>query len=109
MVSELRSLGVMCNCLQDGEETEIEIEGESHTTIDSLVLEPLEATNPDVVVEALIDTNYAGKLKPAVEAAIKAKWGKIMGPDVEIVVGHLTHLMDLHMIVVGHLKLIFGH
>jgi LEA14-like dessication related protein len=77
--------------MQDGEETEIEVEGESHTTIDSMVLEPLEATNPDVVVEdmeALIDTNYAGKLKPAVEAAIKAKWGKIMGPDVEIVVSH---------------------
>jgi hypothetical protein len=56
-----------------------------------MVLEPLEATNPDVVVEemeALIDTNYAGKLKPGVEAAIKAKWGKIMGPDVEIVVSH---------------------
>jgi hypothetical protein len=79
----------MCNCLQDGEETEIEVEGESHTTIDSMVLEPLEATNPDVVVEALIDTNYVGKLKPAVEAAIKAKWGKIMGPDIEIVVSRL--------------------
>jgi hypothetical protein len=76
--------------MQDGEETEIEVEGESHTTIDSMVLEPLEATNPDVVedMEALIDTNYAGKLKPAVEAAIKAKWGNIMGPDVEIVVSH---------------------
>ncbi|XP_069682015.1 multiple PDZ domain protein-like isoform X7 [Periplaneta americana] len=76
----------------DGEETEIEVEGESHTTIDSMVLEPLEAMNPDVVVEdveALIDTNYVGKLKPAVEAAIKAKWGKIMGPDVEIVVAQL--------------------
>ncbi|XP_023705166.1 multiple PDZ domain protein isoform X5 [Cryptotermes secundus] len=75
----------------DGEETEIEVEGESHTTIDSMVLEPLEATNPDIVedMEALIDTNYSGKLKPAVEAAIKAKWGKIMGPDIEIVVAQL--------------------
>jgi hypothetical protein len=54
-----------------------------------MVLEPLEATNPDVVVDALIDDNYAGKLKPAVEVAIKAKWEKIMGPDVEIVVSHL--------------------
>jgi hypothetical protein len=56
-----------------------------------MVLEPLEATNPDVMVddvEALIDTNYTGQLKPAVEAAIKAKWGKIMGPDVEIVVNY---------------------
>ena len=79
----------MCACVQDGEETEIEVEGESHTTIDSMVLEPLEATNPDVTVddlEAMIDTDYTGKLNPAVEAAIKAKWGKIMGPDVEIVV-----------------------
>lgn len=86
----------MCLSVQDGEETEIEVEGESHTTIDSMVLEPLEATNPDVVVEdmeALIDTNYAGKLKPAVEAAIKAKWGKIMGPDVEIVVSHKYRLV----------------
>jgi hypothetical protein len=56
-----------------------------------MVLEPLEATNPDVTVEdveALIDTNYAGKLKSDVEAAIKAKWSKIMGPDVEIVVNY---------------------
>ena len=85
----LRHLGTLCTCVQDGEETEIEVEGESHTTIDSMVLEPLEATNPDVAVddvEALIDANYTGKLKPVVEAAIKAKWGKIMGPDVEIVV-----------------------
>lgn len=76
----------------DGEETEIEVEGESHTTIDSMVLEPLEATNADVTleeVEALIDTDYAGQLKPAVEAAIMAKWSKIMGPDVEIVVAQL--------------------
>lgn len=81
----------MCTCVQDGEETEIEVEGESHTTIDSMVLEPLEATNADVTleeVEALIDTDYAGQLKPAVEAAIMAKWSKIMGPDVEIVVNY---------------------
>jgi len=81
----------VCTCVQDGEETEIEVEGESHTTIDSMVLEPLEATNADVTleeVEALIDTDYAGQLKPAVEAAIMAKWSKIMGPDVEIVVNY---------------------
>jgi len=79
-------------CVQDGEETEIEVEGESHTTIDSMVLEPLEATNADVMVddvEALIDTDYVGKLKPAVETAIIAKWSKIMGPDVEIVVNYM--------------------
>lgn len=91
LLQELRHLRTVCTYVQDGEETEIEVEGESHTTIDSMVLEPLEATNPDVTlddVEALIDTNYAGKLKPTVEAAIKAKWGKIMGPDVEIVVNY---------------------
>ena len=82
----------MYTCVQDGEETEIEVEGESHTTIDSMVLEPLEATNADVMVddvEALIDTDYVGKLKPAVETAIIAKWSKIMGPDVEIVVNYM--------------------
>ena len=82
----------MYTCVQDGEETEIEVEGESHTTIDSMVLEPLEATNADVMVddvEALIDTDYIGKLKPAVETAIIAKWSKIMGPDVEIVVNYM--------------------
>ena len=91
LLQELSHLGTVCTCVQDGEETEIEVEGESHTTIDSMVLEPLEATNLDVTVddvEALIDTNYAGQLSPAVEAAIKAKWGKIMGPDVEIVVSY---------------------
>jgi hypothetical protein len=75
------------------------VEGESHTTIDSMMLEPLEATNPDVViedVEALIDTNYVGKLKASVEAAIKAKWGKIMGPDVEIVVSYIIIFIFLH-------------
>ena len=91
LLHELRHLGTVCTCVQDGEETEIEVEGESHTTIDSMVLEPLEATNADVTleeVEALIDTDYAGQLKPAVEAAIMAKWSKIMGPDVEIVVNY---------------------
>nr|CAD7392114.1 unnamed protein product [Timema cristinae] len=77
----------------DGEETEIEIEGESHTTIDSNILEqPIEAMNPDVViedVEDLIDSDYTGELHPQVEAAIHAKWSKTMGPDMEIVVAQL--------------------
>ncbi|KAJ8883354.1 hypothetical protein PR048_015197 [Dryococelus australis] len=78
---------------RDGEETEIEVEGESHTTVDSLVLEQaVEAMNPDVMledVECLIDTDYTGELKPSVEEAIRAKWSRIMGPDVEIVVAQL--------------------
>ncbi|KAL1129915.1 hypothetical protein AAG570_012859 [Ranatra chinensis] len=74
----------------DGESTEVEVEGESLTTIDSVVLH--EANNPDVEVddvELLIDADYEGVLKPSVETAIKTKWSKIMGPDVEIVVGQL--------------------
>ncbi|XP_066905977.1 multiple PDZ domain protein isoform X3 [Halyomorpha halys] len=74
----------------DGESTEIEVEGESITTIDSVILN--EASNLDVEVDnidILIDSEYEGPLKPAVEAAIKKKWSEIMGPDVEIVVGQL--------------------
>lgn len=74
----------------DGESADVEVEGESQTTMDSLVL--AEAANADVSlddVELLIDDDYEGPLKPTVEAAIQAKWGKILGPDVEIVVGQL--------------------
>ncbi|BES91019.1 PDZ domain (Also known as DHR or GLGF) [Nesidiocoris tenuis] len=74
----------------DGESTEIEVEGESVTTVDSAYL--IEASNPDVElddVEQLIDTDYTGPLKPSVEEAIIAKWSKIMGSEVEIVVGQL--------------------
>ncbi|XP_024085468.1 inaD-like protein isoform X2 [Cimex lectularius] len=75
----------------DGEDTtEIEVEGESVTTVDSMYIN--EASNPDVElddVELLIDTDYEGPLKTSVEEAIKTKWSKIMGPDVEIVVGQL--------------------
>lgn len=73
--------------MQDGESTEIEVEGESVTTVDSAYL--IEASNHDVElddVELLIDMDYEGPLKPTVEAAIRTKWSKIMGPDVEIVV-----------------------
>ncbi|XP_071445203.1 patj homolog [Hetaerina americana] len=95
----------------DGEDetTEIEPEGESHTTIDSAVLleglggggedvgeggegsrTMMEALNMDVDVERLITTSYDGELDSAVEAAVKAKWSKIMGPDCEIVVAQLS-------------------
>nr|CAD7430671.1 unnamed protein product [Timema monikensis] len=92
----------------DGEETEIEIEGESHTTIDSNILEqPIEAMNPDVViedVEDLIDSDYTGELHPQVEAAIHAKWSKTMGPDMEIVVNGIRLLGMNHIEVVTILK-----
>ncbi|XP_073994431.1 multiple PDZ domain protein-like isoform X3 [Rhodnius prolixus] len=83
----------------DGESTtEIEIEGESVTTVDSVVLH--EATNVDVLgpteeascedsVDYLIDTDYEGPLSASTEQAIKEKWYNILGPDVEIVVGQL--------------------
>lgn len=38
----------------------------------------------------LIDDDYSGPLKPTVEAAIQAKWSKILGPDVDIVVSFLN-------------------
>jgi len=77
---------------QDGETTtEIEPEGESHTTVDSAILqegerlrssdEQDEATN----VEALL-SDPSSELTPQIRAAIKAKWQKIIGPDTEIVV-----------------------
>jgi len=41
-------------------------------------------------LEMLIDTRYDGEILVTVEAAILAKWGKIMGPDCEIVVSQLS-------------------
>lgn len=34
-------------------------------------------------LEILIDTRYEGEILPTVEAAIMAKWSRIMGPDCE--------------------------
>lgn len=84
---------------QDGETTtEIEPEGESHTTVDSAVLqegerlrisdEQDEATN----VEALL-SDPSSELTPQIRAAIKAKWQKIVGPDTEIVVNILRNFI----------------
>ena len=81
--------------MQDGDTTlEIEPEGESHTTVDSAVLQEIdrdalmgdldEVTN----VEALL-SDPSTELTPKIELAIKAKWQKIVGPDIEIVVGFL--------------------
>ncbi|XP_024873680.1 uncharacterized protein LOC112455763 isoform X2 [Temnothorax curvispinosus] len=84
----------------DGETTtEIEAEGESHTTVDSAVLqegerlrtsdEHDEATN----VEALL-SDPSSELTPQIRAAIKAKWQKIVGPDTEIVVAQLKKFAE---------------
>lgn len=48
-----------------------------------------EAANIDVTLEdaeLLIDEDYESPMQPIVEAAIQAKWSKILGPDAEIVV-----------------------
>ncbi|XP_039304524.1 uncharacterized protein LOC105196259 isoform X2 [Solenopsis invicta] len=84
----------------DGETTtEIEPEGESHTTVDSAVLqegerlrasdERDEATN----VEALL-SDPSSELTPQIRTAIKAKWQKIVGPDTEIVVAQLKKFAE---------------
>ncbi|KAH0953999.1 hypothetical protein HN011_006386 [Eciton burchellii] len=84
----------------DGETTtEIEPEGESHTTVDSAILqegerlrssdEQDEATN----VEALL-SDPSSELTPQIRAAIKAKWQKIIGPDTEIVVAQLKKFAE---------------
>jgi hypothetical protein len=81
-------------------DTIIEPDGESRTTIDSMVLlestlgldlntiEGMEANTAFALadVEKLIDQHFDGDLSPAVEDALVAKWGQLMGPDVEIVV-----------------------
>lgn len=89
----------ICIFSQDGETTtEIEPEGESHTTVDSAILqegerlrtsdEQDEATN----VEALL-SDPSSELTPQIRAAIKAKWQKIVGPDTEIVVSILRNFI----------------
>ncbi|XP_025158987.1 uncharacterized protein LOC105190328 isoform X2 [Harpegnathos saltator] len=84
----------------DGETTtEIEPEGESHTTVDSAILQEGErirtsdeqddATN----VEALL-SDPSSELTPQIRAAIKSKWQKIVGPDTEIVVAQLKKFAE---------------
>lgn len=74
---------------QDGETTtEIEAEGESHTTVDSAVLHEADRMSIDfgvMNVDALL-SDPANPLTSRIEAAIKSKWQKIVGPDMEIVV-----------------------
>lgn len=76
---------------QDGDTTEIEPEGESHTTVDSAVLQEIDRDalmdNLDEVsnVEALL-SDPSTELTPKIETAIRAQWHKIVGPDMEIVV-----------------------
>ncbi|XP_012284619.1 patj homolog isoform X2 [Orussus abietinus] len=84
----------------DGETTtEIEPEGESHTTVDSAVLHEAESINSfgeldDAAnVEALL-SDPSSELTSLIRAAIKAKWQKIVGPDTEIVVAQLKKFAE---------------
>ncbi|XP_017885816.1 patj homolog [Ceratina calcarata] len=86
----------------DGEttgETEIEAEGESHTTVDSAVLQEVDhETAPDEFddaanVEALL-SDPSSVLTPQIRAAIKAKWQKLVDPGTEIVVAQLKKFAE---------------
>lgn len=53
----------------------------------------IETRNTDLDLEdleMLIDTRYEGEILATVEAAIMAKWIKIMGSDCDIVVAQLS-------------------
>ncbi|XP_014610897.1 PREDICTED: uncharacterized protein LOC106790479 isoform X3 [Polistes canadensis] len=84
----------------DGETTtEIEQEGESHTTVDSAILQ--EADRESVTDEFDVATNVEAllsdpstELTPQIRAAIKSKWQKIVGPDTEIVVAQLKKFAE---------------
>lgn len=100
--------------LQDGETTtEIEPEGESHTTVDSAVLQEgeRERASEDLLddvanVEALL-SDPSSELTPQIRAAIKAKWQKIVGPDTEIVVCISHKLILLPFIYILNINQIF--
>lgn len=69
-------------------------------TVQAQVHEPkmvAEAANKEVDVNdinLLIDNDYESLLSPRVEAAIQAKWSKIMGPEYEIVVAQLSKFRE---------------
>lgn len=84
----------------DGETTtEIEPEGESHTTVDSAILQEgdrersSDELDDAANVEALL-SDPSSELTPQIRAAIKAKWQKIVGPDTEIVVAQLKKFAE---------------
>ncbi|XP_011504694.1 PREDICTED: uncharacterized protein LOC105367624 [Ceratosolen solmsi marchali] len=84
----------------DGDTTiEIEPEGESHTTVDSTVLQEIDRDvlmgNFDDItnIEALL-SDPSTELTPKIEIAIKVKWQKIVGPDIEIVVAQLKKFAE---------------
>lgn len=83
----------------DGETTtEIEPEGESHTTVDSGVMHERDREDSGDVdeasnVEALL-SDPSSELTPQIRASIRAKWQKIVGPDTEIVIAQLKKFAE---------------
>ncbi|XP_063985120.1 patj homolog [Diachasmimorpha longicaudata] len=77
--------------------TEIEPENESHTTMDSVILQEggkFDGEPEDMsLVEALL-SDPSCELTPQIQAAIKVKWQRIVGPDVEIVVAQLKKFAE---------------
>uniref|UniRef100_A0ABD2X0H4 Multiple PDZ domain protein n=1 Tax=Trichogramma kaykai TaxID=54128 RepID=A0ABD2X0H4_9HYME len=83
----------------DGETTEIEPEGESHTTVDSAILQEIdkdaaaEKSDDIAKLEAQL-TKPSSELTPNIEEAIKSKWTKIVGDGIEIVVAQLKKFTE---------------
>ncbi|XP_043273107.1 patj homolog isoform X2 [Venturia canescens] len=79
--------------------TDIEPEGESHTTVDSAILieaacaEVSDDTDLGVHNQALL-SDTSCELTPQIRAAIKAKWQKILGKNTEIVVAQLNKFAE---------------
>ena len=42
-----------------------------------------------VAENPLMDKDYSTPLKPQVEAALKATWGEVVGPDFDIIVAQI--------------------
>lgn len=62
----------------------------------------IEANNAFVAladVEKLIDEHFDGDISPAVEDALVAKWGQIMGPEDEIVVCYYCYSYETSIFV----------
>lgn len=98
--------------MQDGETTtEIEPEGESHTTVDSAILQEgdrersSDELDDAANVEALL-SDPSSELTPQIRAAIKAKWQKIVGPDTEIVVCKysIIETLTIHLSILWNLN-----
>ncbi|ODM96114.1 Multiple PDZ domain protein [Orchesella cincta] len=78
---------------EDEDEAEEDEEEEEEEEDEELIVETTTTRNEDMDLEdleLLIDTRYEGEILATVEAAIMAKWSKIMGQEVEVVVSQLS-------------------